>query len=122
MSRVVLLDENTGLYYTVLQDSLRLKKERTKKVKFARNEKQAGAIKRVEESFRETQNPQLVAQGIGTLLNAVVSGDCTSVSFALYRDELQVTFWERKGKGSEVLASFVFTSVEGFIAGIEGLI
>ena len=121
MARVVLLDENSGLYYTVLEDSLAQRKKRTKKVKFVRNERQAGQIKRIFESFNGYQSPGLVCSGLGTMLQSVVNGDCTSISLSTYRDEMQVTFWEKRGKGSEVLASFVFSSVESFVAALEEL-
>ena len=121
MARVVLLDENTGIYYTVLEDSLRQRKPRSKKVKFTRNERQIEHISRIKAGFEEFQRSELIAKAIGTLLDGIVKGDCTSVSISTYRDEMQLTFWERKGKGSVVLASFQFSSPESFLAGIEEL-
>jgi hypothetical protein len=90
-------------------------------VKFVINKKQVEYIRRIEESFAANQNPALVASALGGMCQGLVEGDCTSISISVYRDELQVTFWEKKGKGSEVLASFTFSSADGFIAGYEEL-
>jgi hypothetical protein len=121
MARVVLLDENTGVYYTVLEDSLRIRKRSKRKVKLARNERQVEHIARIKTGFEEYQRTELIAKAFGSMLDGIVKGECTSVSLSTYRDEMQVTFWEKRGKGSVVLASFQFSSPDGFIAGIEEL-
>jgi hypothetical protein len=121
MSRVVLLDESTGLYYSVLQDSLRVRKGVHKvKAKVLHNA-QARALQDVEDNFKGFEDTSAIARSLASVLGNLAKGEVSSVTVNVYGGEIQFSFWE-KSKGAvkgNLVCSFSFTSPAGFIAGVE---
>ena len=119
--RVVMVDKYTGIEYSIRADTLKRRQGRKTKVKFAKPKTSNKSVTSIFSRFNETADTGLVSSSFGSILQAIADGDCSSISLTIYRDEFQITFWEKNGKSSTVLASRSFLDPEGFIAAVEEL-
>ena len=119
--RIRVTDSNGQMYIFRPEDLTKVKGRKPKAVKFNQNPTQVRALLGVESEFVNAEEPRFVSGAIGAIFGSVARGECDSVSFAVYRDELQCTFWKKGKSGSTVLSSFPFTSVAAFIKAVEEL-